>query len=119
MTIKYIPVFVKNIEDGVSFFKNKLGCTTMDIMILNNTAYQLMQINGICLALTVDETNSGAKTRVIFNSDDCLKDYHNLKSTGIAFNTPPQYLPIGLAAEFNDDYGNEYVLLEERNYNDL
>jgi predicted enzyme related to lactoylglutathione lyase len=119
MRVKYIPVFVTDIEEGINFFKEKLGCNLLDKMVLNSTEYQLIETNGLCLALTVDEQGTGLKTRVIINSDDCLKDYHNLKIAGVCFNNSPQYLPVGLAANFNDDYGNEYVLLEERNYNDL
>jgi len=78
-----------------------------------------MQVDGLYLGMVLDKENRGFKTQIILNTDDCLKEYHNLKTAGIDFIDQPQYLAIGLAAEFNDDYGNQYILLEERNYNEI
>ncbi|MEO6523076.1 MAG: VOC family protein [Mucilaginibacter sp.] len=120
MKIKYIPVFVKDMENGIRFFNDKLGLKVADqIMLDNQTPYLPIQMNSadLYLGLVVDKDNMGFKTRIILNTTDCLKDYHQLKAAGICFNKQPEYLAIGLSAEFNDDYGNQYILLEERNYN--
>lgn len=53
---------------------------------------------------------------IILNTDDCLNDYHSLKTAGVNFHNEPQYLPIGLGAEFSDPLGNHYLLIEERIY---
>lgn len=122
MNIKYIPVFVNDMEEGIRFFNHKLGFDVADTITLNQqTNYTPVKVNNsdTYLGLVVDTQRSGFKARIILNTDDCLKDYHQLKTAGVCFNKQPEYLDIGLAAEFNDDYGNEYILLEERNYNDL
>lgn len=119
LKIKYIPIFVNDIEQGLQFFKQKLGFEIMEKIELNNADYFPIRINGMYLGLTLDKENTGFKTRVILNTDDCLKDYHNMKTAGVDFKTQPQYLAIGLAAEFSDTYGNHYILLEERNYNEI
>lgn len=122
MKIKYIPVFVNDMEEGIRFFNDKLGFdVSARIMLNDETHYTPIQINNsdMYLGLVVDKKNQGFKTRIILNTDDCLKDYHNLKTAGVCFNKQPEYLGIGLAAEFNDDYGNQYILLEERDYNEL
>ena len=108
-------------ENGIRFFNDKLGLKIADQIVLDNqTPYLPIQMNSddLYLGLVVDKENQGFKTRIILNTSDCLKDYHQLKSAGICFNKQPEYLAIGLSAEFNDDYGNQYILLEERNYNE-
>ncbi len=109
-------------EEAISFFTKKLGFNATDKLVLDKTQHHTpMQIDnsGQYLNLIVDKDNAGFKTRIILNTDDCLKDYHNLKTMGINFKEQPQYLASGLCAEFNDDYGNEFILLEERDYNEL
>ncbi|MFI5136231.1 MAG: hypothetical protein ACHQIM_00300 [Sphingobacteriales bacterium] len=56
---------------------------------------------------------------IVINTDDCLKEYYNLKKADeITFYSKPKYLPEGLAFEASDKWGNEYILLEKRNYSD-
>jgi catechol 2,3-dioxygenase-like lactoylglutathione lyase family enzyme len=119
MRIKYISVFVNDMETGVDFFKNKLGFEVVNNGTINETDYTVIKVDDLFISLTVPEQGSGFKTRLILNTDDCLKDYHNLKAAGIVFKNEPQYLTVGLAAEFTDDYDNQYILLEQRNYNDV
>ena len=119
MRIKHISVFVNNMEAGVDFFKNKLGFEVVNKGTINEMDYTVIKVDDLFLSVTVPEQDAGFKTRLILNTDDCLKDYHHLKAAGIIFKTEPQYLTVGLAAEFNDDYDNQYILLEERNYNDV
>lgn len=122
MKIKYIPVFVKDMEEAVCFFTNKLGFSLADKMVLHDEAgYTTLRVRDTdtYLNLLVDTESTGSKTQLIFNTDDCLNDYHNLKTMGVDFKEQPQYLAIGLSAEFYDNYGNQYILLEERNYSEL
>ena len=57
-------------------------------------------------------------SEVIINTDDCLRDYHQLKMAGIKFEKKPGYSLYGLEATFIDDHGNNYKLLEKRDYSD-
>ena len=122
MTVKYIPVFIKNIEDALEFFITKLGFKMASkIRFDDDTDCTLIQINNEeqFLGLMEDPNGAGFKSKIILSTDDCLKDYHSLKMAGVIFENQPRYLQIGLAAEFLDDCGNQYTLLEERNYNEL
>lgn len=49
-------------------------------------------------------------------TDDCVQEYHRLKKNGVFFSSAPGYTAIGLQAEFNDPFGNRFILTEERNY---
>jgi hypothetical protein len=56
---------------------------------------------------------------IVINTDDCLRDYYNLKKAEeIHSCSKPKYLPEGLAFEATDKWGNGYILLEKRNYID-
>ncbi len=122
MKIKHIMVFVKDMDEAIGFFTEKLGFSADDSAAFDAHNKQVpIRINNTdqYLNLVVDKEKAGFKTRVILNTEDCLKDYHHLKTQGVDFKNQPQYLSAGLYAEFNDNYGNEFVLLEERNYNEL
>jgi len=115
-------VFVKDMEEAVGFFTEKVGFSAANGTAPDAQTNQVsIRINNTdqYLNLIVDKEKTGFKTRIILNTEDCLKDYHHLKTQGIDFKNQPQYLSAGLSAEFNDNYGNEFVLLEERNYDDL
>jgi len=122
MNIKYISVCVNDMEEGVRFFNEKLGFNVDEkIMLDDELTCTPIQLNNaeLCIGLVEDKLNTGFKTRIVLATDDCLKDYHNLKLAGVSFEKQPRYLSNGLSAEFSDSYGNQYVLLEERNYNEL
>jgi hypothetical protein len=109
-------------EEGVRFFNEKLGFNVNEeIMLDDELTCTPVQLNNaeLCIGLVEDKQNTGFKTRIVLATDDCLKDYHNLKLAGVSFEKQPRYLSNGLSAEFSDSYGNQYVLLEERNYNEL
>ena len=38
------------------------------------------------------------------------------KTKGVRFSEKPYYLPAGLAADFEDNNGNHFLMIEERNY---
>ena len=55
---------------------------------------------------------------IIINTDDCQRDFHQLKTAGIQIGKTPKYTANGLEAAFADNYGNKYVLVEKRDYSD-
>ena len=55
---------------------------------------------------------------ITFNTDNCLRDYHQLKSAGIKIDQIPRYTNRGLEIIFSDTYGNQYLLLEKRDYSE-
>jgi len=119
MKIKHVTVFVKNMEEAVGFFTEKLGFSAGENALFDEKSNEVpIRINNTdqYLNLVIDKDNAGFKSRVVLNTEDCLKDYHHLKTQGVDFKNQPQYLSSGLYAEFYDNYGNEFVLLEERDY---
>jgi predicted enzyme related to lactoylglutathione lyase len=121
MTIKYIPFFTENMEEQVRFFTEKLKFKVVDkVSMFEHAAGHVMQsANQDVLVAIADHKNYRNCTNcIVLSTDDCLKDYHQLLAEGLVFTKEPHYLPIGLVAEFADQFNNRYVLIEERNYNE-
>lgn len=121
MRVKYIPVFTDNINEQINFFTGRLGFTVSEKKIIYEDAEcKVIETGGsnIFFVLVEKNVSPDAKSCIILNTDDCLNDYHMLKTNGVVFFNEPQYQPIGLAANFGDTCGNKFLLLEERNYNE-
>jgi predicted enzyme related to lactoylglutathione lyase len=50
----------------------------------------------------------------VITTDDCRQDYEAFKSRGVKFVSPPEELPWGISAVFEDLYGHQHNLLEPR-----
>jgi hypothetical protein len=120
MRIKYIPFFTEHMEEQVRLFTEELNFNVVGKRnMYENTESKLLHSGSgdTLIALTNHKAYRGHKNCMILNTDDCLKDYHQLKAGGLLCTKESHYLPIGLVAEFIDLQNNRYVLLEERNYN--
>jgi catechol 2,3-dioxygenase-like lactoylglutathione lyase family enzyme len=122
MKIKYIPVFTDDIEKQVSFFTENLGfevCGKKSFLPDQESVLIKTNSPDVFITIVKDTVREYGRGRIILNSYDCLSDYHALKMAGVIFYKEPQYLPMGLGAEFEDPSGNHYLLIEERIYNNL
>jgi predicted enzyme related to lactoylglutathione lyase len=119
MNIKYIPIYTDDVEKQLRFFTEKLGleiCGCKNILFGQECTIIKTRNPGVFI-LVLMQAQSNIKTPpIILNTDDCLNDYHSLKTAGIDFYNEPEYSPIGLGAEFSDPSGNRYLLIEERIY---
>lgn len=92
-------------KDGIKYITLKNSHGNQYMLPINTT-------NSISSSIVPGKT-------IIINTDDCLRDYYNLRKTEeITFYTKPKYLPEGLAFEASDKWGNVYIILEKRNYTD-
>jgi predicted enzyme related to lactoylglutathione lyase len=120
MRVKYIPVFTEDINEQTDFLTRKLGFKISDKKLTyENNECRAIEAGADTYFILIERTQGpGSKNHIILNTEDCLNDYHALKTNGVAFLSEPQYLPTGLAANFSDNSGNSFLLLEERNYNE-
>lgn len=122
MRVKYIPVFTDNIDEQLNFFIHNLGFKVSENrLIYEDSECRTIETGspGIFFVLIKRNAWHGGNNCIILNTDDCLNDYYRLKTNGVVFFTEPQYSSTGLAAYFSDICGNEFLLLEERNYDEL
>jgi predicted enzyme related to lactoylglutathione lyase len=119
MNIKYIPIYTDDVEKQLRFFTEKLGLETCGCKnILFGQECTIIKTNnpGVFLMVIKQAKTNTATPPIILSTDDCLNDYYSLKTAGVSFYNEPEYLPIGLGAEFSDPTGNRYLLIEERIY---
>jgi len=128
LNIKYIPIYSLDVNAEVEFFIRYFD------LIHAGKIRLATNLNGVLLKLDIDRelylliipsewaaghSESAIDFKIIIHTADCLKEYLFMKEGGIEFEERPQHLPIGLAAKFKISEGNLYMLLEERNYDQL
>lgn len=57
---------------------------------------------------------AGALSGGVLETDDCRRDYEELKARGVQFAREPKEMPYGVEALMRDDSGNFYSLTQRR-----
>ena len=70
------------------------------------TEEQATQLRGLLEA--------GALPGGVFATDDCRRDFEELKAKGVVFMREPKEMPYGIEALMRDDSGNFYSLTQRR-----
>ncbi len=115
---KFFYVQVKQLNDADAFYTNCLGMLTEKTTIADQEKGILVKANGETNILLSEHKHQNQTKKIVLKSDDCLEDYCRLKSRGVVFKKKPSYLSEGLSVEFSDPYGNDFIILEQRNYNE-
>ncbi|RBQ04916.1 hypothetical protein DRW42_17525 [Pedobacter miscanthi] len=115
---KLFYVQVKQLNDADSFYTNCLGMLTEKTMIADREKGILVRADDETNIFLSERKHQNQTNKIVLNSDDCLEDYCRLKSRGVIFKKTPSYLSEGLSVEFSDPYGNDFIILEQRNYNE-
>jgi hypothetical protein len=50
----------------------------------------------------------------VLQTDDCRRDYEDLKAKGVEFTQEPTEMPYGIEAVLRDDSGNFYSMTQRR-----
>jgi len=115
---KFFYVQVKQLNDADAFYTNCLGMFTEVTMICDEEKAILVKVDGDTNIFLSEHKHQNQTNKILLTSDDCLEDYCRLKSRGVIFKKAPSYLSEGLSIEFSDPYGNDFIILEQRNYNE-
>lgn len=123
MKVKYSAVSVKGTESVRDFLKEHFGFSYSKTTSISENEQGLVvgeNESDTCYLLLLESpvTADAGHARIIVRTDDCIRDYVNLKDQGIRIVGEPQYGDIGLTVDVEDDLGNHYTLLEERRYED-
>lgn len=119
MDVRYVSLDVNSIENEIEFCTQKLGYKVLSSTKFLNERHCVVlkgEQHKVGLILFEEMKNNNAKSTIILNTDDFLKDHYDLKDNGIEFLTEPEYTPLGLAAAFKDPSDNCWILVEEREY---
>jgi len=119
MRIKYVTISSENITEEENFFVKILGFEQKgELELWSNIHCKLLSNNksDTHIAIIPNEFAVNQKSVIIFNTENCLKQYHEITKNGVLFNHKPHYVSAGMIAEFADKEGNQFILLEERSY---
>jgi catechol 2,3-dioxygenase-like lactoylglutathione lyase family enzyme len=125
-TIVHVALVVRDYDEAIEFFTKKL-----DFVLVEDTYIPEQNKRWVTVAppgstgttvLLARPSQSGQEAfignqtggRVTFflNTDDFWRDYKNMIARGIKFVREPKAEPYGMAAVFEDLYGNLWDLLE-------
>jgi catechol 2,3-dioxygenase-like lactoylglutathione lyase family enzyme len=116
---------VRDVDEAISFYVDKLGFTKAEDRSLGDYRWVLVRppdtrdvgIN-LDLARTPEEPTlvgkqAGGQPLFALETDDCLRDYRELKARGVRFEAAPEIRPYGTGVTMQDLYGNRIFLNEE------
>jgi len=121
MKIKYVTVPSGNITEEETFFVRFLGFKHEgELELWPNIYCKLLSNNdnNTHIAIIPNRDALNQKSVIILNTENCLKQYHEIAKNGVVFNHKPHYVSSGMIAEFTDKEGNQFILLEERSYSE-
>lgn len=130
--MSHATIFVNNQDEALTFYRDKLGFQVhTDAMVGPDFRWLTMNVPDqpdfeIVLmepkpGMLMDETtadqlrailNKGVLGAGVFNTDDCLATYQELKDKGVQFVSEPAERPYGIESVFKDNSGNWFSLTQ-------
>ncbi|RBL89133.1 VOC family protein [Chitinophaga flava] len=125
--IAHITVVVKDYDEAIRFYTEKLDFTLIEDTVLSETKrWVLVAPVGateccLLLAKAADEeqtsrigNQTGRRVAFFLYTDDFWRDYHKMVERGIHFVRLPKEEEYGMVAVFEDLYGNLWDLLQPK-----
>jgi hypothetical protein len=113
----YKVVFVKCEETSLNFFTEMLGFKLYEKIEIQSKECPILQLNGGDFMMLVEKQTIDPDT-VVLRTDDCVRDYYLFKQKSLATLTKPRYVDNGLELCFSDPSGNQFIMIEERDYSE-
>jgi catechol 2,3-dioxygenase-like lactoylglutathione lyase family enzyme len=123
--VTLFKLFTLNQDEALRFYTEKLGFELAEDARLGGYRWLLVRAPDnrevsiqLELAATDEERalvgrQGGRKPMFGIATDDCLRDYRELCSRGVRFESGPQVQPYGTGATLEDLYGNRIYLNQE------
>lgn len=108
-------VKVGNLDQATAFLRDFLEMEVEQGYLGTSPCIIVKQDRETNLLLS-EKSYSNQIDEIVIHTNDCIEKYCLLKSKGVSFKHSPAYFPEGLKAEFTDNFGNRYSLLELRKY---
>jgi catechol 2,3-dioxygenase-like lactoylglutathione lyase family enzyme len=123
--IGHITILVKNQDDAAEFYTEKLGFIKREDTFFGKdvrwvTVSPKRQKNLQLTFVNADGKEklaalgkqAGDHVLLTMETDDCLRDYEDMKSRGVKFFGKPEQRPYGIEVVFEDLYGNLFDLIQ-------
>lgn len=125
--IGYIALVVRDHDEAITFYTEKLGFTLVEDKPIENKRWVLVAPRGqnspsllLARATTPEQESrignqTGGRVFLFLHTDDFQRDYRDFTARGVRFVRPPKEESYGTVAVFEDLYGNLWDLLQLRN----
>ena len=123
-TIGYIALVVRDYDEALDFYINKLGFTLIEDTVIpeQNKRWVLVAPPGsgtqllLARAVGPEQTarigdQTGGRVFLFLHTDDFWRDYRRYQERGVVFVREPKTESYGTVAVFRDLYGNLWDLL--------
>lgn len=121
-----ITLVVKNYDEAINFYTNKLGFVLVDDIVLED-GKRWVQVapagsNGPVLLLAEASNEqqqqaignqTGGRVFLFLHTNDFWHDYEFMRSNEVVFDEEPRQEPYGTVVVFQDLYGNKWDLIEQ------
>ena len=124
-SLAHIALVVKDYDEAISFYTEKLGFTLVEDTVLSNTKRWVLIAppgsNGcqILLAKAANEeqmsrvgNQTGGRVFLFLHTDNFKRDYQQLLDHQVKIIREPSVEAYGTVAVFEDLYGNKWDLIE-------
>jgi catechol 2,3-dioxygenase-like lactoylglutathione lyase family enzyme len=125
-TIAHVAYLVRDYDEAIAFFTDKLGFDLIEDTKLNETKrWVLVCPRGGGSALLLAKADSSEQAQAIGNqaggrvflflhTDDFWRDFNIMQERGVEFLEEPREEAYGIVAVFKDLYGNKWDLLQRK-----
>ncbi len=117
MYISVVTLHVDDLDRAIEFYTQMLGWEkTMDAPMGDGTRWVTIAPSGTQTAFTLstqerdDSRKPGGNSGVILEVDDVRQEHERLAKRGVVFTMPPEVMPWGGWAMFEDSEGNVHGL---------
>lgn len=123
-TIGYIALVVRDYDEAIAFYMDKLGFTLLEDKPVENKRWVLVAPSGqtspcllLARAVTPEQESrvgnqTGGRVFLFLHTDNFWRDYETFQARGVHFVRPPKEEDYGTVAVFEDLYGNQWDLLQ-------
>jgi catechol 2,3-dioxygenase-like lactoylglutathione lyase family enzyme len=125
-TIGLVALVVREYDEAIAFYTHTLGFELVeDTQLGGGKRWVIVRPRGpvgtsllLAKAVTAQQKSrignqTGGRVFLFLHTDDCWRDYLDLKARGVVFTEAPRREPYGTVAVFVDLYGNRWDLLEK------
>ncbi|MET3293219.1 UNVERIFIED_CONTAM: catechol 2,3-dioxygenase-like lactoylglutathione lyase family enzyme [Brevibacillus sp. OAP136] len=127
--IGHVTMLVKNFDEAIDFYTNKAG-----FVLVTDNAFEngfrwvtVAPSRDAETAIVFVEADTDEKRQrignqaanhvfMVFQTDDCQRDYEKMKKNGVKFFGEPKEVPWGVEVVFEDLYGNRWDLVQHNGF---
>ena len=126
--IAHIALIVRDYDEAISFYTEKLGFQLVEDSVLNSTKRWVLvrppgeEGTSLLLAKATNDkqreligNQTGGRVFLFLYTDDFERDYNHMLDNNVRIIRKPSVEEYGKVAVFEDLYGNQWDLLEPKN----